>query len=50
MENKLGSLEALKQELVALEEGDRGLRWEKLMRDKARPRVRAAMLCIEEAL
>ena len=49
LEDKLSSLDALKQELVALE-GDRALRWEKLMKDEARPRGRAAMLRVEKAL
>ena len=50
LEDKLSSLEALKEELVALEEGDRALRWEKLMRDEAHPKVKATMLCVEKVL
>ena len=50
LEDKLSSLEALKDELIALEEGDRAFRWEKLMRDEACPRVRAAMFRVEKVL
>ena len=43
-------METLKDELVALEEGDNAYRWEKLMQDEARPKVKAALYRVEAVL
>ena len=50
LETQLRELEAVKDQLVALEGEVEANRWEQIMQNDARPKVKAALMCAEKNL